>query len=209
MVVARTQSQNAADIVAAGGHAHARRQELPDQQRGGSDRRSESSGDEQPGPQLVHYGSPGHGRGRRHLPGRQRAANQRFQAVFGQSPGVNEAYGVMRVTIISQCAADHLRAGAWHSVAERRAANATAVHRPRDVAVILDFSGSMAYCSLFSYPQSGTVTGSLNPDSFRASVPGRSTTRRHGPRSDNTGNTPGDLERLHAAHADAAGLLVC
>ena len=88
--------------------------------------------------------------------------NKRFQAVFGEAPGTNEAYGVMRVTIVSQQPTIFARVLGIQSLAV--GATATAVHRPRDVSVILDFSGSMAYCSLFSYPQGGIVTGSLNPD---------------------------------------------
>jgi hypothetical protein len=42
---------------------------------------------------------------------------------------------------------------------------ATAVHRPRDIAFVLDFSGSMRFGSVTSYPSvPSTVTGSLNPD---------------------------------------------
>ena len=38
---------------------------------------------------------------------------------------------------------------------------ATAVHRPRDIAIVLDFSGSMRYSSDTAYPSSGAYTGSL------------------------------------------------
>jgi Flp pilus assembly protein TadG len=41
---------------------------------------------------------------------------------------------------------------------------ATAVHRPRDIAFVLDFSGSMRFSSTSSYPPFSTVTGSMNPD---------------------------------------------
>ena len=43
-------------------------------------------------------------------------------------------------------------------------ATATAVHRPRDIALVLDFSGSMRFSSDTAYPSSGAYTGSLNPD---------------------------------------------
>ena len=42
---------------------------------------------------------------------------------------------------------------------------ATAVHRPRDIAVIMDFSGSMRFSSLLGLPFSGNRTASNNPDS--------------------------------------------
>jgi hypothetical protein len=45
------------------------------------------------------------------------------------------------------------------------AASATAVHRPRDVAVILDFSGSMRFDSLLGIPYNGPRTASNNPES--------------------------------------------
>ena len=47
------------------------------------------------------------------------------------------------------------------------AAQATAVHRPRDTAISLDFSGSMKFSCEFNYPPisgGGTVVGGLNPD---------------------------------------------
>jgi Flp pilus assembly protein TadG len=43
-------------------------------------------------------------------------------------------------------------------------ATSTSVHRPRDIAIVLDFSGSMRFSSDTAYPSSGTYTGSLNPD---------------------------------------------
>ncbi len=43
-------------------------------------------------------------------------------------------------------------------------ATATAVHRPRDIVIILDFSGSMGFSSEPAYPPNGDYTGSLNPD---------------------------------------------
>ena len=43
-------------------------------------------------------------------------------------------------------------------------ASATAVHRPRDLAIILDFSGSMRFNSLPAYPAFGSISGSMNPD---------------------------------------------
>ena len=45
-------------------------------------------------------------------------------------------------------------------------AQATAVHRPRDIAIVLDFSGSMHYSSETAYPPGyASLSGSLNPDS--------------------------------------------
>jgi Flp pilus assembly protein TadG len=44
------------------------------------------------------------------------------------------------------------------------AATATAAHRPRDVAIILDFSGSMRFDSLLGIPHTGARTRSNNPE---------------------------------------------
>ncbi|MFO0936204.1 MAG: pilus assembly protein TadG-related protein [Gemmataceae bacterium] len=43
-------------------------------------------------------------------------------------------------------------------------ATAVAVHRPRDVAFVLDFSGSMRFASLFNWAYYYQVTGNPNPD---------------------------------------------
>ena len=43
-------------------------------------------------------------------------------------------------------------------------ASATAVHRPRDLAIILDYSGSMRFNSIPAYPTNGSISGSMNPD---------------------------------------------
>ena len=87
---------------------------------------------------------------------------QRFQTVFDQSPGVDEAYTAMQVVIQTQQPTVFARVLGIQSL--NVGAVATAVHRPRDVSIILDMSGSMAYCSQFGYPDWGSVTGSLNPD---------------------------------------------
>jgi Flp pilus assembly protein TadG len=85
----------------------------------------------------------------------------RFNAVFGQSPAANEAYGVIQVTLTTQQPTYFANIFGVQSLAV--GASATAVHRPRDISVVLDFSGSMGYCSQFNYTN-GT-TQSLNPDS--------------------------------------------
>ena len=41
---------------------------------------------------------------------------------------------------------------------------ATAVHRPRDIAFVVDFSGSMGYGSSLNWPNGGTIEGLMNPD---------------------------------------------
>src|SRR2546430_2654172 len=44
-------------------------------------------------------------------------------------------------------------------------ATATAAHRPRDIALVLDYSGSMRFSSLLALPFWGTRSGSNNPES--------------------------------------------
>lgn len=69
---------------------------------------------------------------------------QRFQVVFDQTPAANEAYGAMQVTILSHQPTVFANVLGIQSLTV--GAVATAVHRPRDVSILLDFSGSMAYC---------------------------------------------------------------
>lgn len=87
---------------------------------------------------------------------------QRFKAVFGETPGANEGYGLMQVTIVSRQETVFAKVLGIQSL--NVGATATAVHRPRDVAIVLDFSGSMGFSSHFAYPIDGPVTGSLSPD---------------------------------------------
>ncbi len=85
----------------------------------------------------------------------------KFKPVFGQGRGPDESYGVIQVTINSQQSTYFARVLGVNSL--NIGATATAVHRPRDVALVLDFSGSMGYSSQFNYSNNGTR--SLNPDS--------------------------------------------
>jgi hypothetical protein len=84
----------------------------------------------------------------------------RFTAVFGQSPGTNESYGLMQVTIWTQNPT--FFAGVLGVSSLNVGATSTAVHRPRDLSLVLDFSGSMGYSSHHNYNY--TQTQSLNPD---------------------------------------------
>lgn len=89
----------------------------------------------------------------------------RFKADFQNGPSGQEAYGAMRVKITTDQATYFGRVLGVNSMVV--GAEATAVHRPRDIAISLDFSGSMRFSSEFNYPPiSGTtkVSGGLNPD---------------------------------------------
>jgi hypothetical protein len=94
---------------------------------------------------------------------RYNTSSLRFESVFNESPGTLEAYGVMQVRVTTQQPTFFARVLGVNSL--NIGATATAVHRPRDVAVVLDFSGSMGYSSLAFWPPSGNKSGSLNPDS--------------------------------------------
>jgi len=93
---------------------------------------------------------------------RYNSSTQTFEGVFGQSPGANEAYGAIQATIVTQQVTIFARVLGMQSL--NVGAVATAVHRPVDIALVLDFSGSMGYASFLAYPLGAAVTGSLNPD---------------------------------------------
>jgi len=84
---------------------------------------------------------------------------------FTNPPTGNEAYGAMQVVITTDQDTYFGRVLGVSSM--QVSARATAVHRPRDIAISLDFSGSMKYSSEFNYPSASAVvdvTGGLNPD---------------------------------------------
>ena len=93
------------------------------------------------------------------------AVTQRFQADFVTAPGVNEAYGAMQVEVRTAQPTFFAKVLGVNSMDVY--AIATAVHRPRDVSVVLDFSGSMKFSSEYAWPSptAGVDTsGALNPD---------------------------------------------
>lgn len=88
---------------------------------------------------------------------------QRFTATFPNSPGTN-AWSVMKVVVNTTQQTYFGRVFGINSF--NVTANATAAHRPRDVALVLDFSGSMKYGSqsAFFTGDYNDLEGSLNPD---------------------------------------------
>ena len=96
---------------------------------------------------------------------RYNLATQRFVADFDNPPTGQEAYGAMQVVITTDQPTYFGRVLGVNSL--RVGARASAVHRPRDIAISLDFSGSMKFSSQFNYPPvvgNTRVTGGLNPD---------------------------------------------
>jgi Flp pilus assembly protein TadG len=93
---------------------------------------------------------------------RYNTTSNRFSADFQTAPGVGEAYGASRVVISYKQPTFFARVLGINAM--DITAMAVAVHRPRDISIVLDFSGSMKYSSEFNYPRGGAITGSLNPD---------------------------------------------
>lgn len=91
------------------------------------------------------------------------SGSQRFVPTFPGSPG-SEAWSTMKVNVAFNMPTYFGRVMGINSYTA--SASATAAHRPRDVALILDYSGSMRFgCeSGFWQGQSQDVRGSLNPD---------------------------------------------
>ncbi len=87
----------------------------------------------------------------------------KFQAIFSGSKPATENWSAVK-TALSFTQPTSI-AKFFNYSAFSATATATAVHRPRDLAIILDYSGSMRFNSLPAYPYSGsTITGSMNPD---------------------------------------------
>ncbi len=124
----------------------------------------------------------------------------RFVTDFVNAPTALEAYGAMRIVIVADQETYFGRVLGVNSM--KCSAVSTAVHRPRDINISLDFSGSMKFSSEFNYPPtvSGSIdiTGSLNPDS---------TFPRFGPWAVYpvaTTGTPNPMQRLDA-YTDTGG----
>ncbi|MBY0231345.1 MAG: hypothetical protein K2W96_18840 [Gemmataceae bacterium] len=87
---------------------------------------------------------------------------QKFQATFNGTKPASESWSAVRATIAASTPTAFAKVMGLGSM--NAGATATAVHRPRDVSVVLDFSGSMKFSTEIHYPSSGDITGSLNPD---------------------------------------------
>ena len=87
--------------------------------------------------------------------------NQRFE---GQFPGPStENWSMARATITTNIGSQLPFARVFNFGGVNLQAVATAAHRPRDVSIILDYSGSMRYASLMGVPTSGNRSTN-NPD---------------------------------------------
>ncbi len=89
-------------------------------------------------------------------------ANQQFE---GQFPGPSsENWSLVQATVASNVGSQLAFAKVFNFGTLNIQATATAVHRPRDIAIILDYSGSMRFASLLGDPYYGDRS-SNNPDS--------------------------------------------
>lgn len=89
-------------------------------------------------------------------------ANTRFE---GQIPGPStDNWSLVQATITTNVASQLAFSKVFNFSASNLQTTATAVHRPRDIAVVLDYSGSMRFASLTGDPYYGDRT-SNNADS--------------------------------------------
>lgn len=77
-------------------------------------------------------------------------------------PDTNEPYSAVRTTVAYQGGLAFGRVFGLSNFDVK--ATAVAVHRPRDVVIVMDLSGSMRFQSLLGIPYSGARTTSMNPD---------------------------------------------
>ncbi len=88
------------------------------------------------------------------------SANQQFE---GQFPGTSGNWSMVKATVNANLANQLAFSKVFNFTGGNIQATATAVHRPRDIAIILDYSGSMRFASLMGDPYTGNRT-SNNPD---------------------------------------------
>jgi len=90
-------------------------------------------------------------------------ASEGFQIQFPRA-STSEPYSAVKVTITHS---SNFAFGRIFGISSFNAnAYATAVHRPRDVVVVVDLSGSMRFQSLPGIPYSGARTTSMQPDVY-------------------------------------------
>ncbi len=89
---------------------------------------------------------------------------EKFEARFPYDPDGADPLGAARATV--EYSGDPAFARVFGIMTLDAKATATAIHRPRDVAIILDYSGSMRFDSLFGIPYNGARTMSNNPESW-------------------------------------------
>jgi Flp pilus assembly protein TadG len=92
------------------------------------------------------------------------ATAQVFRPSFPESKPTGKAWTSVEVNVAANQPSFFSRVFGINSLPT--SARAIAAHRPRDIAIILDMSGSMKFSSTFSWPEpgAGVVQGLMNPD---------------------------------------------
>ncbi len=91
------------------------------------------------------------------------STDERFE---GQIPGPSgENWTLVKATVTANVSSQMSFSRALAFSPSNISVDATAIHRPRDIAIIMDYSGSMRYASLLSTPTSGNRTTN-NPDTI-------------------------------------------
>jgi len=92
------------------------------------------------------------------------SGNQRFE---GQFPGpATENWSLVQATLSVPISSQMAFSKIFNFTPANIQATATAVHRPRDVVLVLDYSGSMRYASLLGDPPFSSAQTSNNPDTL-------------------------------------------
>ncbi|MFO0804917.1 MAG: pilus assembly protein TadG-related protein [Gemmataceae bacterium] len=142
------------------------------------------------------------------------SASQRFRVSYPAAIGASDSWSAVRVELAAAQPTYFMRVMGVSSMPTGAAA--TAVHRPRDIAFVLDFTGSMAFASESNWPYSSTaaltVEGLLNPDPdypkfghySRYTWYQSSNTAATGPASSVTGDRPNPL-RMNGTYTNSDG----
>ena len=92
------------------------------------------------------------------------SANKRFE---GQFPGpTGENWSLVKATISTNVSTSLAFSRVFNFGSTNMTAMAMAAHRPRDVAVVLDFSGSMRFASLVSTPTTGDRSSNVEDTDY-------------------------------------------
>src|SRR5262245_43934188 len=82
---------------------------------------------------------------------------QKFIANFSGSKPASENWSAVKVNVSANDTTFFAKVFNTNTFSAN--ASATAVHRPRDISIVLDFSGSMQFSSQTGYPATGDLTG--------------------------------------------------
>ncbi len=163
LAVSRTQCQNAADVAALVGARNLNNQEnTTDTNRTAAIDAARSAA--KANPHLSRYVIDGEIASV--TPGQFKydSSTQRFKVSYPGSVTAGDSWSAVRVELAAQQPTYFMRVMGVTSMPT--GAVATAVHRPRDIAFVLDFTGSMGFGSTLKWPNSSVIAseGLMNPD---------------------------------------------